>query len=324
MMICRARHTRMSAAAAAFLIVAFAVPARAQVKLEFKYPEGKGLEYTRKTNVFQVLNLMGMEIQSSEKRTQAWSLTAGKRREDASQPIAVRFLSLRSDLKLQGGIELSFDSNKPESFSGGQNFAALGEVYKLQSELAYTLILDEHGTPKAVEDLDAIRERGSKLDPISQEMIRGQIDAEKIKIQFEQDQHFLPDHPVRPGDTWERSEGLDSQSGLTLTVRKKYEYAGTEKKSDKTLDKISCKILDVKHVPDKTSKLPLKVIKSELKIESSEGSILFDRGSGCLVESQSRTKIKGNVTLFGGGMDIPSDLTLNLQTDIKLQPPKTK
>jgi hypothetical protein len=317
-------HGWVSAAVAACLMLASATVGRAEGKLEFKYPEGKALEYKSTANVFQVLNLMGMEIQSSEKRTMTWSVTGGKRRGDGSQPLAVKTLSLRSEMKLQGGIELSFDSSKHDSFSGDQNFAALGDVYRLQSDLAYTLVLDEHGTPKAVEELDAIRDKAGKLDPISQEMVRGQIDPDKIKIQFEQDQHFLPDHPVRPGDTWERNEVLDSRGGMMLTVRKKYEYVGNEKKDDKTVEKITCKTLDVKHEPDPSSKLPLKVIKSDLKVESSQGTILFHRESGCLLESQERTKIKGNVTLSGGGMDLPSELSLNLQSEKKLQTAQAK
>ncbi len=321
---CREGRVWLSVVAAAILIMAPAGAARAQVKLEFKYPEGKALEYKSTTNVFQVLNLMGMEIQSSKKLTLVSSISGGKRRADGCQPVSVKTLSLRSDLKLQGGIEVSFDSAKPESFSGDQNFAAIGDVYRLQSEFGCTVVLDDHGTPRAVEDIDAMRDRAGKLDPISQEMVSGQVDPERIKMQFEQDQHLLPDKPVRPGDSWERTEILESQGGVMFTVRKKYEYAGNEKKGDKTLEKINCKMLEVKHNPDPSSKLPLKFVKSDLKIESSEGTIFFDRDAGCVVESQDRTKIKGSVTLSASGMDFPSELTLNLRTEKKLQSPKIK
>jgi Family of unknown function (DUF6263) len=310
--------------AAAFMILSWGGSVRAQVKFELKYPEGKTLEFKSNSNAFQTLNLMGMEIQSSEKRTLAWTLTGGKPRGDGSRPIAFKTLLLRSDLKLQGGIELSFNSSKPETFSGDKDFAVMGDVYRLQSELAYTLILDQHGTPKAVEGLDPIREKAAKMDAISQEMLRGTIDPDRIKSQFEQDQRCLPDVAVRPNDNWERTEEIPTQGGLTLSVRKKYEYVGTEKKGDKTLERIRYKILEVKHTPDPSSKLPLKVIKSDFKVESSEGSILFERELGCPVALEDRAKIKGSLTLSGGGMDLPSELTLTLRSEKTLQSPKAK
>ena len=51
---------------------------------------------------------------------------------------------------------------------------------------------------------------------------------------------------------------------------------GTEKNGDKILEKISQKVLEVKYDTDAKEKLPLKVVKSDLKVQSSEGTILFD------------------------------------------------
>ena len=39
-------------------------------------------------------------------------------------------------------------------------------------------------------------------------------------------------------------------------------------------------MLEVKYDQDPKSKLPVKVVKSDLKVESSEGTILFDREEG--------------------------------------------
>ena len=55
----------------------------------------------------------------------------------------------------------------------------------------------------------------------------------------------LPDVLARPGEPWERTETLGT-GGQEFSFRKKYEYAGTEKKGDKTLDKITAKMLEVK------------------------------------------------------------------------------
>jgi hypothetical protein len=65
------------------------------------------------------------------------------------------------------------------------------------------------------------------------------------------------------------------------------------------------------------------VTKSDLKIDSgsSEGTILFDREAGCLVDSRERIKIQGSMTFSGGGMDITGQLNLTLQSNTQLQTP---
>ena len=108
--------------------------------------------------------------------------------------------------------------------------------------------------------------------------------------------------------------------GQTLTFRKKYEYAGTEKRGAKELDKINVKTLDVKYAMDPNSASPLKVTKSDLKIESGDGTILFDREAGAIVSAKGKTRIKGPMTFDMGGQEAPGDLDLTMETDTELQP----
>ena len=84
---------------------------------------------------------------------------------------------------------------------------------------------------------------------------------------------------------------------------------GTEKKGDKTLDKITSKATEVKYSMDPESQSPLKVTKSDLKIESSNGTILFDREAGCVVESKGKTQIKGSMTFMIQGQERPVSST---------------
>jgi hypothetical protein len=124
---------------------------------------------------------------------------------------------------------------------------------------------------------------------------------------------------ARTGEPWERTEILEI-NGKTFTVRKKYEYRGTEKKGDKTLEKIGFKVLEVKYDQEPMGKLPVKVVKSDLKVESSEGTILFDREEGHVVSSSDKIRIKGNMTYSGGGVDQAAPLDLNFDANTQLQP----
>ncbi len=297
-------------------------PAPTPIKLEYKFPEGKTLTYRTTWNHFQVANLGG-EIQSNERKTVVWSQAVGKRRGDSTLPVEVKVESLRTTLRLQGGIDLSFDSSKPGGKIDEPDYASIGDPYKIESQVAYTVVLDGQGKVKAIEGAEKLREKAkaAKLDPIAQEQVRGLIEADRLKARFEQDHRTLPDGPAKPGDSWERTEALEV-GGPALDVRKKYEYAGTEKRGGKTLDKITSKVLEVKCPPqDPKSPLPLRLTKGDLKVESSEGTIYFDREAGCLVESRERIKLKGTMTFSGEGTDTSTPIELTLQSNTQLQNP---
>ena len=127
--------------------------------------------------------------------------------------------------------------------------------------------------------------------------------------------------------SWPGPVSLGSEPRLSrpTTVRqsasaRKFEYLGTQQKGDKKLDKIGSKVLEVKYTTDPNSNLDLKVVKSELKAESSEGTILFDREAGHMVSIKEKVRIKGNITLSAKGMDVPATLDVNIETNVELQP----
>jgi len=276
--------------------------AQAQVKLEYKFPEGKKLTYKTDSKIHQILTIMGMEIPTDVEETVLSSRTFGKKRADSTLPVEEKVESLRTEMTLPGGINLNYDSKKPDAKIDNPQLAFLGDVFKLASEIGYTVVLDAQSKVKAIEGTEKLLEK-----------------ADKLKTQFEQEHHNLPDVLARPGEPWERTETIDT-GGQTFIFHKKYEYAGTEKKGDKTLDKITSKVLDVKYNQDPNSKSPLKVSKSDLKVESSDGTLLFDREEGRVVESRGKTRIKGSMTFAAGGQELPGQLDLNMQTNVQLQP----
>ncbi len=123
---------------------------------------------------------------------------------------------------------------------------------------------------------------------------------------------------ARSGEPWERTE-LVEIGGQTLTFRKKYEYAGTAKKGDKTLDKITSKAIEVTYMQHPDTKAPLKVKKCDLKVDSSDGAILFDREAGHVVSSKAKAHIKGNITFSASGMEFSNALDLRIDAETELQ-----
>jgi hypothetical protein len=292
--------------------------ARAQVKLEYKFPEGQRLSYKTTNKMHHVLTISGMEVPTDVDQTIVASQTVGKRRTDSSVPVTSAVESLHVDLTTAVG-NITFDSKDPDAKIENAQLAFLGEVFKLASETVYTLVLDAQNKVKAVEGTEKLLEKADKLDPQARDAIRSQIESDKIKQKFEQSHRNLPDVLARTGEPWERDETVEIGGGQTLSFRRKYEYAGTEKKGDKTLDKITSKALEVKYSMDPDAPSPLKVTKSDLKIESSEGTILFDREAGCVVEARSKTRIKGSMSFSIMGQDLPGELDLTLDNQEELQ-----
>lgn len=306
--------------AVGFGVLASAPATRAQVKLEYRFPEGKTLTYKTSTKMKQVLTINGMEIPTDVDQTLIASQTIGKRSADASLPIQEKVESLHTEITLPGANAVSYDSKEGEPKIDNPELAFLGDVFKLAAEATYTIVLDGKNKVKAIEGTEKLQEKAEKLDPKVREAIRSGMSAEKLKTEFEQSHSNLPDVLARPGEPWERTEDMQGGSGNDLVFRKKYEYVGTEKKGDRTLDRIKVTTIEAKLKENPDSQAPAKVTRSDLKVESSEGSILFDREAGRVVESRDKVHLKGTMTLSINGQDLPGAVDIEIETGRELQP----
>src|SRR5262249_46828650 len=107
-------------------------------------------------------------------------------------------------------------------------------------------------------------------------------------------------------------------------LKKKYEYAGTEKKGGKALDKITAKVLEAGYRQDADSSSPAKLAKADVKVTSSEGTIFFDREAGRMVESHERVELTGGLTFSAQGQDQRIGFDLTLRVDVQLQSETSK
>jgi hypothetical protein len=293
--------------------------AQAQVKLEYKFPEGRKLRYKTTSKTHQVLTIEGMEIPTDDQTTIVSARTVGKRRGDSSLPVHEKIESFRIELKFLGDVNVTYDSSDPEAKIDNDDLAFLGDVFKLVSAAEYTVVLDGQNKVAAVEGTEALLEKADKLQPEARDAIRQELQPETLQTQFEQEHRNLPDVLARPGEPWERTE-IGDIDGQSVTFRKKYEYAGTETKGNKTLDKIKGKVIEFKYNLDPQALSEFKVIKSDLKIESSDETILFDREAGCVVESRGKTRIKGSATFSIEDQEVPGELDMTLESQVELQP----
>jgi Family of unknown function (DUF6263) len=296
--------------------------ALAQLKLEFKFPEGYNLTYKTTSRTRQLLTLMGgMERVTVLRETKLATLSVGKHRDDSTLPIEETIQLLRAEYTVPDGIKLTLDSSDPNIKIDNPELAFLADVFKLENVIAYTVVLDTQSKVNAIEGTEKLKAKAEQLtDSIAREEFQRAIHVDRLKTRFEQALRILPNVPAHAGESWERTELLEI-NGKAFTVRKKYDYVGTEKKGDKILEKISQKVLEIKYHTDVNEKLPLRVVKSDLKIQSSEGTILFDREEGHLASTSQKIQFKGNMTFSGAGVDQTGEFDLNFDTNMQLQSP---
>lgn len=316
----RAVRGVVAAVGVGLLAMAAAPAARAQVKLEYRFPEGQTLRYKVDVKTKQVLTLAGMEIPTDVEQTLVVSRAIGKRADDASLPVREKVEAFRTEMTLPGNTQIAYDSKDGQLKVDNDQLAFLGDIFKLVGEMEYTVVLDARNKVKAVEGTEKLQEKAEKLNPMVRDSLRSRLSADTLKTEFEESHGNLPDVLARPGEPWERTMTMDSGAGQVLVLRKKYEYAGTEKKGDRALDRITVKTIEMKIKDDPNSQAPTKVTRSDLKVDSSDGTILFDREAGRVVESRDKVHVKGTLTVTAGGQELPGELDLTIETTHDLQP----
>ena len=91
-------------------------------------------------------------------------------------------------------------------------------------------------------------------------------------------------------------------------------------KENKTLDKIKSRVTEVELKQEGAGDSPLKIVKSNLKVADSEGTILFDREEGHVVNLKGKLRVTGDMMTYSiNGMEIPGALDLTMETDTELQ-----
>ena len=290
-----------------------AAAAAADVKLVLKYQPETTSTTQAETSTKQILTLAGMDLESDVSQFVVSTSTIGKRKPDGTLAVVEKIDKLQSNLSLPGGLKLAFDSGDPDKKAENALLEPLLDVFRVLAKTKTTTLLDKDNHIQAIEFSD------NPADKVGDDY-KSQFDPEKRKKSAESERNILSDKPVKPGDSWTHTSESDLGAGQILTIETRYEYLGTAEKGGKTFDKISAKSTTVTYAMDPGSSSPLKIKSSELKITSSEGTILFDRDKGAVVESVSKVKIEGDLKAEINGMELPGKLSLTIESKSALQP----
>ena len=285
-------------------------PAQGQVSLALKHPEGQTTNTETTVKLQQTMTIMGQEIQTSSDQTILTRQANGQRRSDGNLPVIATIDAVKGTAVIQG-MPISFDSENPDA-NADPRFKPITDSMKMLVGVTYTLVFDKTGKVVAVEGAEKALEKASQTSPELAEAAKTRFAADKIKQTSNDQFSRFPETLVRAGETWTRKEVQELGMGQTFTYEKKYEYVGPVEKDGKTVDKINVKVSSLNYTQDPNSAGPAKVTKNDLKIESSEGTLLFDREQGRVVDSSEKQHIVGSITLevMGQQLDAGLDLTI--------------
>jgi hypothetical protein len=302
--------------ASMILVIGIDLPGVEKVKLQFKHKEESSISVKSTSKMHQILNLAGQDLETRASNTVTLTSIVGKRGNDGRLPIQQRIDAMAVQLSLPMGINVDFDSSNPNAQSDNPRLQSIIDTYKARVGFSQTIILGKDNQVIAVEGAEKILERAT---PGAADILRPEIKPDRLKKAAEQSYSILPTELVGPGDTWMRTLTTRIGGGQNLTYETRFEYLGTVNKDGQDLDRIGTTALTVALSIDEDAQTPLKVTQSDLKIESSKGTILFDRAKGLPIESNSITHIVGDMTLSINGMEFPGKLDLTFDSASAVQ-----
>lgn len=276
--------------------------ALAQVTLTRKFNEGD--VYTTKTTVKtdQKLTIAGQDGGTSSSTALEQKTSIGKRDAEGKLPLSVDTNILSSEITLPGGIKIKFDGKDPEAKNdaAGNPLAELvWDKIKANSKMKTTLVL---GKDNVVTDVQGLKPESG-------------INPDDVKAEFAEQLKTLPSKPIAKGDSWEQEVKVNLGQGQIFTLKRKYTYEGEEAKSTVSSTRKVQKITAVDSAVNYSAKEgPFKVTKSDLKVDESKHTILFDAEAGREIESSSTLRVSGKIALSVNNMELDGDLDLTMSS----------
>jgi hypothetical protein len=286
-----------------FAIVLLLVsPALAQVKLEQKLVPGQSTKSKETVKATQSLKIAEQTIDTKSDTTMVHKMSV----QDGGGgllKIGFEFVSVASRVELPGNQVVEFDSTKPAPAEETDPLA------KSVRDIFTSMIGSK---------IEATVSGGKVIvvDGVTEKM---PVTADEMKVEVQQRLSLFPGTPLKPGDNWERTEELHIGAGQTLTFQRRYEYVGTTRfnpndATSKEVDEIKATDLSVLYTIRQNPQLPLTVKKSDLKIDESSYTLVFDRELGRVVKGAGKSHIVGELDLAIAGQELKGILDLLLES----------
>ena len=275
----------------------------------FKFGEGlkRGLEVRQTSD--QTLTIAGQSLDTKSTTVAIFDEIMGR---DTEGRISVtqENKSLVVNSSFPGGIDLVFDSASPQLTHNVPQLQALLEVWNARSHSSLTYLLDGDNQAIEVTGVDAMTEglSGASLD-----LLKSEVETSHLLKAFNEEHAIFPDQPVRVDEAWTRNQRIGLGQGQYMSLQIEYTARGEKQHGENTIQHIDVEVQKVTFAHEgSSSDAPLQIVSSDLAVQSSEGSILFDTERGVVSEQTLKFHVIGAMNFSANGQELPGKLDLQI------------
>jgi hypothetical protein len=256
-------------------LIGLAGTAHAQTTLEWKLKKGDRFYLRNVTTTKQTLEALGKKIPQNAEVTIVLAFTVEDQIPDG-------FL-LKETLE-----ELTL---KPEKGEPIHDEKLAGTTF--------TLTLSKNWEILKFEGYDKLLDKLAGDDPAVRQGVQATLQEESLKKSVREALAFLPDRPVKEGDTWERT--IEEPFGVLGNLRetRTYKLEAKEDIGGKKVDKITYTTAVDFKPGKKIENFPYYVLSGRIENKDKEarGTVYFDAAAGRVVQIKSDLKLGGTMVL---------------------------
>ena len=275
------------------------------ITLKQRFVVGKRYEFGMKMAQTSTFSIGGKDIEQTMTMAFKHSMTVSQHEDGKRKRVAMRYGRVAMEMNM-GEQKMEFDSDKNDSPATGP-LASLGGLVGKE----FRMILDENDQVLDVENLDEILKAFSS-DPVAGKVLGQFMNKDSMKELVQGSMlRAMPDHPVKPGDTWPMSYGTKMGQAGSLKVEGNYTY-----NKPVTHDGHACALIGtaatltmdmnfanaIGGAADGNPEAAEMVKKMDMKITDSRmtGSITFDPELGMARDMTMTTTMKMSMNLPAG------------------------
>lgn len=282
-------------AALALLLTAFAWPALGQgVPLAWKLNKGDEFYLRTVCTTRQTLKSVGREVKQDTEQTTVLGFKVKEKAPDGGLVVeqTIERLSVKS-----GGGEPVVD----DRLAG----------------VALTLTLSPKMELLRIEGYDRFLDKLAGDDAAVRKTLQNLVSEETLKRSVRETLAFLPDRPVREGESWQRL--IDAPFGAlgSLRIETTYKLEGKEDVGGKKVEKIGFTQAVEFKVGKADPAVPYHVVSGDLKADEARGTLHFD-AAGRLVQSKSKLVLRGRMVFAVAGANVETEVQQEQTTDVTL------
>jgi hypothetical protein len=283
-------------------LATFVLPAHAQVQMEWKLKEGDKFFLETISSLKQQMRTQGKEMKQDLEVATVFSLTVEKKNADNTAVL---------EQKIEGLMVKN---------AAGQ---AAGTDEKFNQQLvgaAFKVTLSPRGEVAKFEGYDDLLKKVAGDDANARKTVQSIVSEEVFKVSVAEAFGFLPDKPVKTGDSWERETTRPLGPLGSIVSKRKYSYDGSEMVEGKPLEKITFTATSTYTAPKpgEPNAFQFQVAKAALNLEDVKGTFLFDAAAGRLVRSEMGLKLKGTVVIVVMGTNLETEAQQDQTTRMRV------